>query len=263
MLASISGTSAIAQPDRRRRRRPGQHGRDPSGHRGRALHLRHHRAVRRHRLRPGADRPVRDRRDAAISRRSSDVVLRADPLRGGPAAESRGLPPLPRHHPALLRDRHLHRHPAGRGRPRWRRSWATTRPSAGPRTRTSSARARSRASPGPRRPTTPATGGAMVPTLALGIPGSGTTAIILAALMMHGLRPGPFLLRETPEFMYAIFTAMLLANFVFLAIGAARRQAVRDDHADPADLPVAVGVRALHGRRLRLPADRCSTSGSC
>ena len=65
------------------------------------------------------------------------------------------------------------------------------------------------------------TGGAMVPTLALGIPGSGTTAIILAALMMHGLRPGPYLMRETPEFLYAIFTAMFLANFMFLGVGLA------------------------------------------
>jgi putative tricarboxylic transport membrane protein len=72
---------------------------------------------------------------------------------------------------------------------------------------------------GPEAANNAGTGGAMVPTLALGIPGSGTTAIILAALIMHGLRPGPFLLRETPEFMYAIFTAMLLANFMFLALG--------------------------------------------
>ena len=64
-----------------------------------------------------------------------------------------------------------------------------------------------------------ATGGAMVPTLALGIPGSGTTALILAALIMHGLRPGPFLINETPEFVYAIFGAMMIANISFLFIG--------------------------------------------
>ncbi|NQU69966.1 MAG: tripartite tricarboxylate transporter permease, partial [Rhodospirillales bacterium] len=62
---------------------------------------------------------------------------------------------------------------------------------------------------------------AMVPTLALGIPGSGTTAIILAALVMHGLRPGPHLMNETPHFIYAIFIAMLLANFMFLGVGLA------------------------------------------
>ena len=74
---------------------------------------------------------------------------------------------------------------------------------------------------GPEAANNAATGGAMVPTLALGIPGSGTTAIILAALIMHGFRPGPFLMKETPEFVYAIFAAMLVANFMFLAIGLA------------------------------------------
>ncbi|MDP2618696.1 MAG: tripartite tricarboxylate transporter permease [Hyphomicrobiales bacterium] len=72
---------------------------------------------------------------------------------------------------------------------------------------------------GPEAANNAATGGAMVPTLALGIPGSGTTALILAALIIHGLRPGPYLVRETPEFIYAIFGAMLLANFMFLGIG--------------------------------------------
>ena len=72
---------------------------------------------------------------------------------------------------------------------------------------------------GPEAANNAATGGAMVPTLALGIPGSATTAIILAALIMHGFRPGPYLMLETPHFIYAIFGAMLLANFMFLGIG--------------------------------------------
>ncbi len=74
---------------------------------------------------------------------------------------------------------------------------------------------------GPEAANNAATGGAMVPTLALGIPGSATTAVILAALIMHGFRPGPYLMKETPEFVYAIFTAMLVANFLFLGIGLA------------------------------------------
>ena len=74
---------------------------------------------------------------------------------------------------------------------------------------------------GPEAANNAATGGAMVPTLALGIPGSGTTAIILAALIMHGFRPGPFLMQQTPHFIYAIFGAMLMANFMFLGIGLA------------------------------------------
>lgn len=72
---------------------------------------------------------------------------------------------------------------------------------------------------GPEAANNAAAGGAMVPTLALGIPGSGSTALILAALIMHGFRPGPYLVRETPEFIYAIFGAMLVANIAFLVIG--------------------------------------------
>ena len=40
----------------------------------------------------------------------------------------------------------------------------------------------------------------MVPTLALGIPGSATTAVILTGLIIHGVRPGPALFREQPDF---------------------------------------------------------------
>ena len=64
-----------------------------------------------------------------------------------------------------------------------------------------------------------ATGGAMVPTMVLGIPGSGTTAIILVGLMVHGLRPGPYLFTEQVGKVYQIFGAMLVANFMFLAMG--------------------------------------------
>jgi putative tricarboxylic transport membrane protein len=72
---------------------------------------------------------------------------------------------------------------------------------------------------GPETANNAATGAAMVPTLALGIPGSATTAIILGALLVHGLRPGPHLFNETPELLYAIFIAMLLANLMFLGAG--------------------------------------------
>jgi len=64
-----------------------------------------------------------------------------------------------------------------------------------------------------------ATGGAMVPTMVLGIPGSGTTAIILVGLMVHGLRPGPYLFTEQVTTVYQIFGAMLLANIMFLGMG--------------------------------------------
>lgn len=64
-----------------------------------------------------------------------------------------------------------------------------------------------------------ATGGAMVPTLALGIPGSPTAAVILAGLLVHGLRPGPTMFTEQANFAFAIFWSMLLVNLMFLAIG--------------------------------------------
>ena len=64
-----------------------------------------------------------------------------------------------------------------------------------------------------------ATGGAMVPTLALGIPGSATAAVILAGLMVHGVRPGPTMFTEQANFAYAIFWSMMFVNLLFLFIG--------------------------------------------
>ncbi len=64
-----------------------------------------------------------------------------------------------------------------------------------------------------------ATGGAMVPTLALGIPGSATAAVILAGLMVHGLRPGPTMFTEQADFAYAIFWSMMFVNLLFLFVG--------------------------------------------
>ena len=72
---------------------------------------------------------------------------------------------------------------------------------------------------GPEAANNAATGAAMVPTLALGIPGSATTAIILGALLVHGLRPGPHLFTEQPTLLYSIFLAMLIANLTFGVLG--------------------------------------------
>ena len=64
-----------------------------------------------------------------------------------------------------------------------------------------------------------ATGCAMVPTLALGIPGSATAAVILAGLMVHGIRPGPSMFTEQANFAYTIFWSMMLVNLLFLLVG--------------------------------------------
>lgn len=57
-----------------------------------------------------------------------------------------------------------------------------------------------------------AASGAFVPLLTLGIPGSATTAVILAAFVLHGIRPGPNLIQTQGELVYTIFAALLLAN---------------------------------------------------
>jgi len=72
---------------------------------------------------------------------------------------------------------------------------------------------------GPEAANNAATGGSMVPTLALGIPGSATAAVILGGLQVQGLRPGPYLFEEQPGLLYGIFFAMLLSNLLFLLVG--------------------------------------------
>jgi putative tricarboxylic transport membrane protein len=64
-----------------------------------------------------------------------------------------------------------------------------------------------------------ASGGAMVPLMTLGIPGSSTTAILLGAFVIHGMQPGPLLFVKTPNFAYAVIFAMMIANAAFLAFG--------------------------------------------
>ncbi len=63
-----------------------------------------------------------------------------------------------------------------------------------------------------------AVGGSMVPTLVLGIPGSPTAAVIMAAFMIHGLRPGPLLFRDQPILLNSVFIAIIIAS-LFLFIG--------------------------------------------
>ena len=65
---------------------------------------------------------------------------------------------------------------------------------------------------GPEAANNAAVGGSMVPTLALGIPGSTTTAIILAALLVQGVRPGPHLFNEQPTLLWAVFSFPLLVK---------------------------------------------------
>ena len=61
--------------------------------------------------------------------------------------------------------------------------------------------------------------GAMIPTLTLAIPGSAASAVLIAAMFIHGIRPGPMLMIENPTFLYQIVAMLLLATVMILAYG--------------------------------------------
>ena len=62
-------------------------------------------------------------------------------------------------------------------------------------------------------------GGALIPLLALGIPGSATDAVLIGALQLHDITPGPLLFESNPEIVYGIFAALLVANAIMLVLG--------------------------------------------
>jgi putative tricarboxylic transport membrane protein len=62
------------------------------------------------------------------------------------------------------------------------------------------------------------TGGALVPLLTLGIPGSATTAILLAAFILWGLRPGPLMIQDNPELFWGLVASMYVGNVMLLVL---------------------------------------------
>jgi putative tricarboxylic transport membrane protein len=69
---------------------------------------------------------------------------------------------------------------------------------------------------GPEASNNAAAAGAMVPMLALGVPGSGTTAIILGALIMFGIRPGPELFEKNAVLVWTVIASMYIGNVMLL-----------------------------------------------
>ncbi len=63
-----------------------------------------------------------------------------------------------------------------------------------------------------------AAAGAFGPLLSLGIPGSGTTAVLLGGLMMWGLNPGPMLFTSEPDFAWGLIASLFISNAISLAI---------------------------------------------
>ncbi len=63
------------------------------------------------------------------------------------------------------------------------------------------------------------TGGAMIPMLTLGVPGDAVTAIMIGALTIQGLTPGPMLFQQNKVLVYTIFIGMFIANTLFAIFG--------------------------------------------
>jgi putative tricarboxylic transport membrane protein len=62
-------------------------------------------------------------------------------------------------------------------------------------------------------------GGAMIPMLSLGVPGDSNTAVLMGAFIMKGFQPGPMMYVDHLDVVYAVFAAMIVANFAMLIVG--------------------------------------------
>ncbi|HEX9437564.1 MAG TPA: tripartite tricarboxylate transporter permease, partial [Candidatus Limnocylindria bacterium] len=71
---------------------------------------------------------------------------------------------------------------------------------------------------GPEAANNASAGGALVPLLGLGIPGSGTTAVMLAAFQIYGLQPGPLLFDQRPDLVWGLIASLYIANAALLVL---------------------------------------------
>jgi len=73
----------------------------------------------------------------------------------------------------------------------------------------------------PQASSTATVGGAFIPLLVLGIPGSAATAVILGALLLHNVQPGPQIFQTQPELVYTIMAALLVSVVLMFIVGLA------------------------------------------
>ena len=71
---------------------------------------------------------------------------------------------------------------------------------------------------GPEAANNAATGGAMIPFLALGIPSAPATATMMVALLIHGVKPGPMLMEQHPQVFWGLIASMYIGNFMLLIL---------------------------------------------
>ncbi len=71
---------------------------------------------------------------------------------------------------------------------------------------------------GPESANNAATSGAFVPMLALGVPSAPIAALLLAAMMVHGVTPGPLLIQNSPELFWGFIASMYVGNVILLVL---------------------------------------------
>jgi putative tricarboxylic transport membrane protein len=71
---------------------------------------------------------------------------------------------------------------------------------------------------GPEAANNAAAGGAMIPLLSLGLPFTPTTAVLLGGMLLHGITPGPFLLRDRPDVFWGVIGSFYLGNMMLLIL---------------------------------------------
>jgi putative tricarboxylic transport membrane protein len=71
---------------------------------------------------------------------------------------------------------------------------------------------------GPESANNAATGGAFVPLLTMGIPSNAIMALLMGALLVHGVRPGPFFVRDYPELFWGVISSMYVGNALLLVL---------------------------------------------
>ncbi len=98
-------------------------------------------------------------------------------------------------------------------------------------------------------------GGAIIPVLALAVPGSPPAAVLLAAMWLHGMRPGPLLMMEAPNYIYEVSAMFLLATVAMLILGLSLVRGIIKilNVPTPVLMPIifvlcAVGSFAINGR---------------
>jgi putative tricarboxylic transport membrane protein len=71
---------------------------------------------------------------------------------------------------------------------------------------------------GPESANNAATGGSMIPLLTLGIPANVVMAVLMGAFLIHGVQPGPLLIKEHPEIFWGVVTSMYMGNAMLLVL---------------------------------------------